>query len=136
MDQHVDPPADDTSDEEHQTGVVRGLLASLLDAARTRLDLAAVEAEIFLQRTIQMLLWAAAALACALLALAFLVVAMVAALWDSHRMAGVLGGAGLFGVLSVVFGFVAARSFRVRAPVLSGTLGQLESDRRRVKGAP
>ena len=54
--------------------VIRGLFDSVIEAARTRLDLAAVEAEIFLLRTIRMLLWALAALACGLLALAFAVV--------------------------------------------------------------
>src|SRR5262249_55763471 len=110
----------DHSEEDPHTGVFRGLFVSVIEAVRTRLDLAAVEAEIFVMRTIQMLLWALAALACAMLALAFLVVALVAALWDTHRMAGVLGGAGLFILLAVVFGFVASRTFRSRAPILEG----------------
>ena len=110
------------------TNVFRGLFVSLVEAARTRLDLATVEAEIFVLRAIQMLLWALAAVACALLALAFAIVAIVAALWDTHRMAGVLGGAGLFIVLAVVFGFIASRTFKGRPQLLEGTLAQLETD--------
>ena len=117
-------------------GVIRGLLNSVIEAARTRLDLAAVEAEIFLLRTIQLLLWSFAAVACGLLALAFAVVAVVAALWDTHRMLGVLGGAGLFLVLMGVFGFIAARTFRSKPPMLAGTLAQLETDQQRVSGEP
>ncbi|MBS0416226.1 MAG: phage holin family protein [Proteobacteria bacterium] len=117
-------------------GVIRGLFVSVLEAARTRLDLAAVEAEIFLLRTIQMLLWAFAAVACGLLALAFVVVAVVAALWDTHRMLGVLGGAGLFLVLMGLFGYIASRSFRSKPHMLAGTLEQLETDQHRVSGAP
>ena len=117
-------------------GVIRGLLNSVIEAARTRLDLAAVEAEIFLLRTIQLLLWSFAAVACGLLALAFAVVAVVAALWDTHRMMGVLGGAGLFLVLMGVFGFVAARTFRSKPHMLAGTLAQLETDQHRVRGEP
>ena len=116
------------------TGVFRDLFHSVIEAARTRLDLAAVEAEIFLLRTIRMLLWALAALACALLALAFAVVAVVAALWDTHRMAGVLSGAGLFVVLAAAFGYIASRTFKGRPPMLEGTLQQLETDQHRVSG--
>jgi uncharacterized membrane protein YqjE len=117
-------------------GVIRGLLNSVIEAARTRLDLAAVEAEIFLLRTIQLLLWSFAAVACGLLALAFAVVAVVAALWDTHRMLGVLGGAGLFLALMGVFGFIAARTFRSKPHMLAGTLAQLETDQQRVSGEP
>src|ERR1700749_1558488 len=96
------------SEEDHHLGVFRGLFVAAIDALKTRLDLAAIEAEMFLLRTVQMLLWALAAVACALLALAFAVVAIVAALWDTHRTAGVLGGALLFVVLATVFGFIAS----------------------------
>jgi uncharacterized membrane protein YqjE len=130
----TEDPAPDDAEQEHHTGVFRGLLASAIDAGRTRLDLAAVEAEIFLLRTIQLLLWAFAAVACGLLALAFAVVAVVAALWDTHRMAGVLGGALLFVVLSVLFGFIASRVFRARPRMLEGTLAQLETDQQQAAG--
>src|SRR5262249_286130 len=116
------------------TNLFRGLFVTLIEAARTRLDLATVEAEIFLVRTIQMLLWALAALACALLALAFAVVAVVAALWDTHRMLGVLSGAGLFIVLAGLFAYIASRQFKGRPQMLEGTLAQLETDARRANG--
>ena len=131
------PTGDHATEGSHPggpVGVIRGLFVSVIEAARTRLDLAAVEAEIFLLRTIQMLLWAFAAVACGLLALAFAVVAVVAALWDSHRMWGVLGGAGLFLVLMAVFGYIAARSIRSKPTLLAGTLAQLETDQHRVSG--
>ena len=118
------------------TNIFRGLFVTLLEAARTRLDLATVEAEIFLVRTIRMLLWALAGLACALLALAFLIVAMVAALWDTHRMLGVLSGAGVFVVLAAIFGYAASRTFKGRPHMLEGTLAQLETDANRARGKP
>ncbi|HEY6484276.1 MAG TPA: phage holin family protein [Steroidobacteraceae bacterium] len=121
---------------EHRIGAFRSLFGTLLEALRTRLELASVEAQMFLLRTVQMLLWAFAAVACGLLALAFAVVAVVAALWDSHRMAGVLGGALLFVVLGVVFGFLSSRAFRSRPDVLQSTLAQLEADERHVSGLP
>jgi uncharacterized membrane protein YqjE len=128
-------PAGEELDHEQHTGAVRGLFVSTLGALRTRLDLAAVEAEIFVLRAISMLLWALAALACALLALVFAVVSLIAAVWDTHRLLGLLGGTALFLVLGAVSAFVAARTFRARPRMLEGTLAQLESDQNRVSGA-
>ncbi len=126
---HVTEP--DTRADHRRLGLFRGLFVTVIEAARTRLDLAAVEAEIFLLRVIRMLLWALAALACALLALAFVVVAIVAALWDTHRMVGVLCGAGLFVALAVLFGWIASRTLHARHHMLDGTLAQLETDQQR-----
>jgi uncharacterized membrane protein YqjE len=115
-------------------GSLRGLLATAIEALKTRLDLIVVEAEIYLLRTLQTLLWALAALACALLAFLFIVVAIIAALWDTHRMAGVLGGAGVFAVLTAVFAALSTRAMRVRPLILEKSLQQLEHDRRKVDG--
>ena len=117
-------------------GALRGLFATGLDTLRTRLDLAAVEVELYLIRVVQMLLWAVAALACALLALVFGLVSIVVALWDTHRMLGLLGGTFLFFALAVIFGAVGARVFRGRPSLLDGTLQQLEHDQHSAKGVP
>jgi len=118
------------------TGALRGLLAAGLDALRTRLDLAAVEIEIYLIRFVQMILWTIAAVACALLGLVFGLVTIVVSLWDTHRMLGLLGGTGLFFVLAVLFAFTATRTFKGKPNILEGSLQQLESDHRSAKGAP
>ena len=117
-------------------GALRGLFAAGLDTLRTRLDLAAVEVELYLIRVVQMMLWAVAALACALLGLVFGLVSIVVALWDSHRMLGLLGGTGLFFALAAIFGLVGARTFRSRPNVLDGTLQQLDHDQRSARGVP
>jgi uncharacterized membrane protein YqjE len=133
---HATDDARHTAGHAGPAGLFRGLFISVISAARTRLDLAAVEAEIFLLRTIQMLLWAVAAVACGLLALAFSVVAVVAALWDTHRMLGVLSGAALFLLLAFVFGYIAKRTFTSKPHMLEGTLAQLETDQHRASGSP
>ncbi len=117
-------------------GAIRGLLAAGLDTLRTRLDLAAVEVELYLLRVVQMLLLAAAAVACALLALVFGLVSIVVALWDSHRMLGLLGGTGLFLILAAVFAALGARTMRNRPNMLDGTLQQLEHDGHSARGTP
>lgn len=113
-------------------GTVRGLLASIIDAFKTRVDLAAVEAEIYLVYVAQLLLWGFAAVACVLLAITFGLAAMVIALWDSHRLVGVLGSMLALVVLAALCGAIGARIFRARPPLLSATLGQFEHDQRRM----
>ena len=127
-----------TTEADHppHVGVVRGLFISAIGAVRTRLDLVAVEAEIYLLRTLRVLLWAMAAGACALLALVFAVVTVIASFWDTHRMAGLLGGTALFVILAATFGYVVWHAVRNRRPMLEGTLAQLETDQHRAKGSP
>lgn len=132
------PPGADTEDmgRGSRVGAIRGFLAAGLDTLKTRLDLATVEVELYLLRFVQMVLWAAAAVACALLGLVFGLVSIVVALWDTHRMAGLVGGTVLFLVLAVVFGLLGARAFRSRPDLLEGTIQQLEHDKNSARGTP
>lgn len=116
-------------------GLIRGFLGLILDSLKTRLDLAAIEAEIYLAYVAQLLLWGFAAVACALLALVFALTAVVIAVWQTHRMAGLLGSMAVLLLLAVVCGLIGARIFRARPPLLAGTLGQFEHDQRRVSGS-
>jgi uncharacterized membrane protein YqjE len=115
---------------------LRGLLAAGFDALRTRLDLAAVELELHLLGIVRMLMWGVAAIVCGLLALAFSVTALVAAMWDSHRMLGLLIGSGGFVALTVIFGVVAVRTLRNHPGILEGSLQQLAADQKRTEGPP
>ncbi len=113
---------------------LRGLLAAAIEALRTRLDLAAVELEIHLRALLRMLIWAVGALACAMLALAFGVTALVVALWDTHRMLALLAGSLVFVALTALFAFLGVRTLRVQPGVLEGSLQQLQEDERRAAG--
>lgn len=113
----------------------QGLLATTLEALRTRLELAAVELEIHLIGLARTLMWAVAAILCALLALAFGVVALIAALWESHRVLGLLAGGLAFLLLGAVCAWVGARIFHRRPGILADSVEQLERDQRRA-GAP
>lgn len=137
MNDHVTPAAEEASEEQQMPrapGLLRGLLAAILDSLRTRLDLAAVEAEIYLVYVAQLLLWGFAAVACALLAIVFALTAVIIALWETHRMAGLLGSMVVLLVLAVICGVIGARIFRGRPPLLAGTLAQFEHDQRRMAG--
>jgi uncharacterized membrane protein YqjE len=117
-------------------GTVRGLIAVLLEALRTRLELAGVEMEIHLRALLRSLVLAFGAVACAMLGLAFGIMALIAALWNTHRMLALLGGTVLFIVLAAIFGYLGARALRVHPDVLEGSLEQLAKDQRRTRGAP
>ena len=138
MNDHVVPPAADAGGDASTppgTGLLRGLFTTILASIKTRLDLATVEAEIYLVYVAQLLLWGFAAVACALLALVFALTAVVIAVWETHRMAGLVGSMVVLLILAVVCGMVGARVFRSRPPLLAGTLGQFEHDQRRVGGS-
>ena len=115
-------------------GTVRGLIAALLEALHTRLELAGVELEIHLRALLRSLIWAVGAVACAMLGLAFAVLALIAALWSTHRMLALLGGTLIFIVLAAIFGYLGARALRIRPDVLEGSLEQLAEDERRTRG--
>jgi uncharacterized membrane protein YqjE len=125
------PPGAAAHDPPH---AVRGFAAALVDALRTRLDLAAVEFELHLLAVVRLLVWAVSAVACAMLALAFALTALVVALWDTHRMAALLGGCLVFIALAGLFGYLGARTLRGRPGVLEGSLDQLREDQRHIGG--
>jgi uncharacterized membrane protein YqjE len=117
-------------------GAPRGFMAAGIEALRTRLDLAAVELEIQVVLLVRLLAWLFAALTCVLLALAFGVVALIVALWDTHRTLGLLAGSGVFIALGVLLGYLGLRSVRGRPGAFADSLQQLAEDERRVGGGP
>lgn len=129
------PGASTPDGEAAEPGPIRGLLATSLDTVRTRLELAAVEVEMYLLRVVQTVVWAMAAIACLLLAVTFALVTLIIALWDTHRFAGLLGATACFLVLGGLCGLLCARSFRTRPAILEGTLQQLEQDHHSVRGS-
>ena len=115
---------------------MRGLAAASIEALRTRLDLAAVELEIHVLLLLRTLAWIAAALACLLLALAFGATALIVALWNTHRMLGLLGGSAAFILLGVLLVWLGLRSVRNRPGLLAGSLEELREDQRQVSNGP
>lgn len=126
-------PAGATSPE--RPPPLQGLMAAALDALRTRLELAAVELEIHLIGLARTLIWAVAAILCALLAFAFGIVALIAALWNSHRVLGLLAGGLIFLVMALGCALVGARVFRRRPGILDYSVRELDRDQRRAGGA-
>jgi uncharacterized membrane protein YqjE len=130
------PPLSEATTSTAEPATVRGLIATLLEALRTRLELAEVELEIHLRALLRSLICAVGAMACALLGLAFGVTALIATLWDTHRTLALLGGTLLFFALAAVFGYLGARALRGQPEPLEGSLEQLAEDERRARGDP
>jgi uncharacterized membrane protein YqjE len=133
MDAPESPAENARADEPLQLGLA-GLLGAALDAVRTRLDLAAVEFEIYLLALLRVLVCLIGAVACALLGLAFALTTLVVALWDTHRTLALLGGTLLFIGLAVLFGALGARTLRDQPRILEGSLQELREDQRRAGG--
>ena len=133
MDASAPPPRAAADEPPH---ALRELLAAVLEALRTRLDLAAVELEIHLRSLLRMLVWAIGAVACAMLALAFAVTALVVAVWDTHRMLALLFGSLVFVALTAGFAWLGVRTLRFQPGVLESSLEQLAEDQRRTRGSP
>lgn len=127
-------PLPETTAAADPPGALRGLFAALLEALHTRLELAGVELEIHLRALLRSLIWAVGAIACAILALGFGMMALIAALWSTHRMLALLSGTLMFVVLAAVFGYFGARALRIHPDVLEGSLEQLAKDERHARG--
>jgi len=129
-------PLPETTATEDPPGAVRGLIAALLEALHTRLELAGVEVELHLRALLRSLIWAVGAVACAMLGLAFGVLALIALLWNTHRMLALGGATLMFVLLAALCGYLGARALRVHPDVLEGSLEQLAEDERRARGGP
>ena len=111
MNDHIAPRPDEAGADAGAggPGLIRGLLAAIMDSFKTRVDLAAVEAEIYLVYVAQLLLWGFAAVACALLAVVFALTGVIIAVWQTHRMAGLVGAMVTLLILAAICGFIGAR---------------------------
>ena len=107
---------------------LRALLATLVAMAHTRVELFGTEIEEEIRRIVTLLLGGLAVLALASLALLFSGLVVIAAYWDTHRMAATVGVAIGFVVLAVAAYLVLRAQTRRRSRLLASTLDELERD--------
>ena len=116
------------------TAAVGMIAANLLDLARTRLELAAVELQEGARRLVGYLVWALAAAVLALFALALVVLFVLVLFWDTHRLAAVGGMAVLF-IVGTLFAVAKLKAgLAARPPMLPATLAELRKDAAALKG--
>lgn len=116
------------------TAAVRRIGANVLDLARTRLELAAIELQEGAQRVFGYLAWAFAAAVLGLFALGLVILFVLVLFWDTHRLAAVGGMAVLF-ILGTLFAVMRLRAgLAARPPMLPATLAELRKDAAALKG--
>ncbi|MGI4721232.1 MAG: phage holin family protein [Janthinobacterium lividum] len=116
------------------TAAVRQFGANLLDLARTRLELAAVELQEGAHRLLGYLVWAAVAAVLGLFALALAVLFVLVLFWDTHRLAAVGGMTVLFALGCAIAAMRVRAGLAKRPPVLPATLAELRKDAAALKG--
>jgi uncharacterized membrane protein YqjE len=111
---------------------LRSLIATLVAMAHTRIELFGTEIEEEVRRVIALLLGGVLVLTLASLALLFSGVLVIAAFWDTHRVAAAACVAVGFGALTAAAYFVVRSQTQRRSRLLSATLGELEHDLERL----
>lgn len=108
--------------------------ATLLAMVRTRLALAAVEAQEEVQRVLGFAAWTL--FAAFLGAGAFMLVALfvIVLFWDTHRLLAIGGMAGLFALAAVLILARVRAAFAARPPMMAATLAELNKDIAFIKG--
>lgn len=107
---------------------------TLLALVRTRLALAAVEAQEEVQRVLGFAAWTL--FAAFLGAGAFMLVALfvIVLFWDTHRLLAIGGMAGLFALAAVLILARVRAAFAARPPMMAATLAELNKDIAFIKG--
>ena len=121
-------PEQDTQDRPGFFDSLRQALATLIEIAHVRLELIGVELEASVQHWLGVLLWSALALFSASLAILMLLLTVLIAFWDTHRLlaagliTGLLAGTALAAML------VVRRRIRTHPPLLASTAAELRRD--------
>ena len=110
-------------------GSLRGLADSLLESARDRIELFAIELHEEKFRVIQLFIWISAAIFSAILAITFASLTIVYLFWETARIA-VLGGFAVAYTAIFVAVLIYCRKFIAQQPRPFGaTIMELKSDR-------
>ena len=117
---------------------LRALIATLVAIAHTRVELFGTEVEEELRRVVARVVGTMAVLALSIVALAFSAFAIIAAYWDTHRVAAAASVAIGFIAAAIVSFLVVRVRTRRRGRFLSSTLGEFERDLQRLgrRGSP
>lgn len=107
---------------------LRGLIATLVAMAHTRVELFGTEIEEELRRVVARVVGTMAVLALSIMALAFSAFAVIATFWDTHRVAAAASVAIAFIAAAILTFLVVRTRTRRRSRFLSSTIGELQRD--------
>jgi uncharacterized membrane protein YqjE len=105
------------------------LLATLIAIVHNRLELLSTELQEEVGRVALLLLWGAVALFFVFLAIAFLALVVLVAFWDDHRLLVATLLALSFLVLALVAGFAARHQVAAKPRPFDASLNELAKDR-------
>ena len=110
-------------------GSVKGLAATLLAIAQTRLELFSTELEEEWLRLISILKWVLVALFCAALGVIFAALFVVFALWPTHPLLALGIPAALFILVGVLAWRVVEGKIKSKPRMFAASLAELDKDR-------
>lgn len=116
--------------------MIRRILASLLGTLRVRLELAGIELQDEIDHVVRAIAMALAGALLLCIGVAFGAIAVIVALWETHRVLALAGFAILFAGGGAVLLWLLARVSRDRPPMFAETVAQFEQDRQRLAAEP
>ena len=107
---------------------LRRALVTAVDLLRIRLQLVGVDLETALQHWLGLLVWLLVAFFAAALATLMLVMTVLIAFWDTHRLLAAIVITALLGATAVIALSMVRRKIRTRPHPLASTLTELRQD--------
>jgi uncharacterized membrane protein YqjE len=114
----------------------RGVFSLLMSMFGTRLELAAIDVEAHVQSTLVALMTAFVAIVLALVAFAFVGIAVVVLFWDTHRVAAAASVTGGYVALAAFMALRASALWNGRPAAFAATMQQFELDAQAFRGRP
>jgi uncharacterized membrane protein YqjE len=114
-------------------GSLRGLADGLLETARDRLELFALELHEEKFRVIQLFIWISAAIFSAILAITFASLAVVFLFWETARLAVLGGFAVLYGAAFITVLFYCRKFIERQPKPFDATIAELQNDRKCIR---
>lgn len=114
----------------------RRLGTSLLSIVETRLALFSTDLQEAAHRFVWLFLWAVIGVFFFGLGVLLVALTIIALFWDTHRLAALGIGAGLFLAASLGIAALITHSARQQRNLFAATLGELAKDRDHLNGAP
>jgi len=108
---------------------LKGLAASLVAIAHTRLELLSTDLEEERARLVSVLAMLFVALFCLGIGVVLLTIMVAVIFWDSHRLFALAGLTGIFLLGGVAALWCARRRFRAKPRLFAASLGELSKDR-------
>jgi uncharacterized membrane protein YqjE len=108
---------------------LRNFAATLVALLQTRLELLATDLEEERIRLLQLLFWAAGALFFFALGVLMITMLVVLLLWDSYRLAGIIGLAAIFLAIGAAMALGVRNRMHARSRLFSSSLEELGKDK-------